>query len=490
MFLLSYPLALVAGLLNVLSFSPFEWWYLLVPSFMILFFCWSISNRKQAFWVGFTFGVGQFGAGVSWVYISIHQFGGMPPMLAGISVVVFVMLLSLFPALAGLLQASFKRWEFAVRVSILMPISFLIFEWLRGWIFTGLPWLSTGYAAINTPLSGLAPVGGVYLVGLVTLFSIGTLIAVIADVNRKTLVMLLFTVGVWAGAWQLNQKTWSAPSGDPLTVALIQNNVPLLDKWSAEKRAAIISEYLERSDQHKDKDLIVWPEGAVPDYLNQLPSSFWQRLQQHPSDFAFGALYRPVPGDAYFNSIAAVSDEVTIYNKQHLVPFGEFFPLQTLLSPVLQYLTIPMSDFTAWKDQQRPLPIAGNYAAASICYEDAFPHEWREQIPVAGFLLNVSEDMWFGNSLAPHQRLQMAQFRARESERPMVRGSNNGLSSLIDWKGEVTKIAPQFEKAVVEGSFQPRSGVTPYIRFGDYPALIGGIALMLFALLFGRRTLR
>ena len=160
MSLLKYPLALVAGLLNVFSFSPFEWWYLLVPSFTILFFCWSISNRKHAFWLGFIFGVGQFGAGVSWVYISIHQFGGMPPFLAGISVVVFVMLLSLFPALAGWLQANFNRWEFTVRVGILMPVSFLIFEWLRGWIFTGLPWLSTGYAVIDTPLNGLAPVGG------------------------------------------------------------------------------------------------------------------------------------------------------------------------------------------------------------------------------------------------------------------------------------------------------------------------------------------
>ena len=483
-------LALTAGLLSVLAFSPFEWWYLLVPAIWLLFFLWSISSPKQAFWLGFAFGIGQFGAGVSWVYVSIHTFGGMPPVLAGFSVLVFVLLLSLFPAVAGGLQSLFRRFDFTVRVSIFMPVSFLVLEWLRGWIFTGLPWLSSGYAVIGTPLSGLAPIGGVYLVGLILVFSIGVLMAVIADINRKTIFLLILSLVVWSAAWQLDKRSWSQPVGKQISVALIQNNVPLLDKWSATARQQIIDDYLVESDLQSDKDLIVWPEGAVPDYLNELPDIFWRRLKQHPSDFAFGALYRPNSDGAYYNTIAAVSEDVTLYNKQHLVPFGEFFPFQNLLRPVLRYLTIPMSDFSAWQSDQQPLSIAGHFAAASICYEDAFPHEWRSQVPMAGFLLNVSEDMWFGDSLAPHQRLQMAQFRARESERPMVRSSNNGLSSLIDWRGEIQVVAPQFQRAVIEGIVQPRSGVTPYVRFGDYAALIVGIILFLFALLFGRRTLR
>ncbi|MGB5708875.1 MAG: apolipoprotein N-acyltransferase [Arenicellales bacterium] len=487
---MKYLLALVAGLLNVLSFSPFEWWYLLVPSFMILFLFWYKLQKLQAFWIGYMFGVGQFGAGISWVYISIQTFGGMPPLLAGICVLVFVLLLSLFPAIAGWLQALFGGWSFTARVCFIMPLSFLLFEWLRGWIFTGLPWLSTGYAVVNTPLSGLAPVGGIYLVGLVLLVSIGVLVATISDLNKKTAGLLLIIIGSWIFAWQLDKIPWSKPSGEPFSVALIQNNVPLLDKWSTESRAAIIDEYIEKSQLHRDKDLIVWPEGALPDYLNEMPASFWQKLQQHPSDFAFGALYKPHSDGRYYNSIVAVSDQVSIYSKQHLVPFGEFFPMQTLLSPVLDYLTIPMSDFSAWDSVQSPLAVAGHRAAASICYEDAFPHVSRNQIPDAGFLLNVTEDMWFGNSLAPHQRLQMAQFRSRESERPMVRSSNNGLSSLIDWRGNVEVVAPQFKKFVTEGVVQSRTGVTPYVRFGDIPALILGVFLLLSALLFGRRSLR
>lgn len=186
----------------------------------------------------------------------------------------------------------------------------------------------------------------------------------------------------------------------------------------------------------------------------------------------------------------AVNHRVTVYSKQHLVPFGEFFPMQQQLDPILKYLTIPMADFTPWPDTQRPLEVAGVKAAASICYEDAFPQEWRNQVASSGILVNVSEDMWFGNSLAPHQRLQMARFRAREFERPMVRSSNNGLSSLIDWKGKIDVITPQFEKAVAVGIVQPRQGETPYARFGDLPTQVLSVFLLLSALLFGRRRLR
>ncbi len=485
---MSYLLALIAGGLHALSFSPFEWWPLLAPSFIILFRCWYKAGPARSFWLGLTFGIGQFGIGVSWVYISIQTFGGMPPLLSGFSVFVFVLILALFPAMAGVVQAMFKRWGTVSRYCVIMPVAYLVFEWLRGWIFSGLPWLTTGYAMLPTPLSGLAPVGGVYLVSLVTLVSAGSLIALISVVNRKSITLLILLFAVWGGAWNLDHRPWTKDNGVPINVAVIQNNVPLLNKWDTNSRSAIISDYLAASDNHLDKDLIVWPEGAIPDYIENLTAKFWQQLQNHPADFAFGALHRPEPGIKYYNSLVAVSDNVSIYSKQHLVPFGEFFPLQKLLAPVLQYLTIPMADFAPWSNLQAPLPVAGILMASSICYEDAFPNEWRNQVPAAGVLLNVSEDMWFGNSLAPHQRLQMAQFRARETERPMVRSSNNGLSSLLNWRGEVEEVAPQFVQAVVQGAVQPRTGITPYVQFGDYPALLAGLLLLLPGLLFGYRS--
>jgi len=485
---MKYLLVLIAGGVNVLSYSPFEWWYALLPSFAILFFCWSNATSGQAFRLGFFFGLGQFGAGVSWVYVSIQTFGGMPPVLAAVCVVAFVFLLSFFPAFAGLLQSWFRRLAFLTRVAVLMPICFLLFEWLRGWVLTGLPWLSTGYAMLPTPMVNYAPIGGVYLVGLLTLISIGVIIAVVRDTNGRTIFASIFTAAIWFGGFFLDQHSFTAPEGEPVKVALIQNNIPLLNKWDEARKLEIISGYIQASSKHTDKDLVVWPEGAMPEYIENLPPQFWSTLEQHPADFAFGALSSPASEKGrYFNSLIGVSDTRTIYHKQHLVPFGEFFPFQQILDPVLQYLTIPMADFTPWDRPQPPIRLAGHNAAVSICYEDAFPHEWRSDVAQSGFLLNVSEDMWFGNSLAPHQRLQMAQFRSRESERPMVRSSNNGLSSLISAKGRVLKIAPQFQEAVVEGEIQPRLGVTPFVQYGDLPALIVGVFLFLCGLIFGRR---
>ena len=487
---MSYLVALLAGVLSVLAFSPFEWWFLLAPAFMLLFLVWYRAGPFKAFRLGFVFGLGQFGAGVSWVYISIQSFGGMPPLLAALCVFGLVVWLSLFPAFAGLIQGFFQRWGFLTRVGVIMPISFVVFEWLRGWVITGLPWLSTGYAMLPTSLSGLAPLGGVYLVGLAALVSIGVLMAIIRDTNGRTVTAMVLVAGGWIGSVALDLHTWSVPDGEPIQVALIQNNVALQDKWREDRQLQIIKDYVESSARHGDKDLVVWPEGAIPDYIENLSPQFWQALKQHPADFAFGALHQPEKNGSYYNTVATVSARNMLYNKQHLVPFGEFFPFQQLLDPILKHLTMPMADFSSWSSPQPPLEIAGTTAAASICYEDAFPHEWRRQVPRAGFLLNVSEDMWFGNSLAPHQRLQMAQFRSRESERPMVRSSNNGLSSLISWQGDVYEVAPQFERAVVEGEVQPRRGETPYVRFGDLPALIAAGILLMFGLLFGYRSLR
>ena len=202
----------------------------------------------------------------------------------------------------------------------------------------------------------------------------------------------------------------------------------------------------------------------------------------------FGILYRDKTGGLRrdYNSVVAVTaDQIMIYKKQHLVPFGEYLPLRSVLGGLAEMVSIPMSDFSAWKQPQLPLVAAGNKFAVTICFEDIFPNESKDQVAIAGALVNVSEDIWFGDSLAPHQRLQMARFRSRESERPMLRSSNNGLSALINWKGGIDGYAPQFVQQVLKGSIQPRIGTTPYTVFGEKPVFIL-MALLLFGAIFAR----
>ena len=485
-------LALAAGGLSAMSFAPFYWWPLGMVSFAMLFCLWLMSNTRVAVMCGFAYGLGLFGVGVSWMYISIHTFGGMPPAMAGFTIFLGVCFISIYPAVCGWVQGLFSNWNATVRLTIIMPGIWILFEWLRGWLFTGFPWLSVGYAYLDTPLSNYAPIGGVYLVGLIVLVSVGLLIAIIRNLTGWNGMIALLMIGIWLGGWQLNETAWTRAEGEPISVAIIQNDVPLIEKWDEEKNNQIIAEYMAKSQAHKNADLIVWPEAAIPDYIENIANTFWHEIERHPADFVFGVLHKDNPNGTteYYNSVAAVSDKIMIYRKQHLVPFGEYFPLQNIFGALIEMLNIPMSDFTAWTHPQLPLEAAGNKFAVSICFEDAFPNEWKNQIESAGALLNVSEDIWFGDSFAPHQRLQMARFRSRESERPMIRSSNNGLSSLINWKGGIDKLAPQFTQHVVTGSIQPRMGTTPYNIFGEKPILTLVGLLLLLGILFGRSNKR
>ncbi len=426
------------------------------------------------------------------MYISIHTFGGMPPILAALCITVLVSVVSLLPALAGAFQAVFNRWGATAKLGIIMPVAWISFEWVRSWVLTGLPWLSTGYSMLDTPLSNFAPIGGVYLVGLIALMSVGVLMSLIRSITVGSGVLGLTLVAVWACGWWLNETAWTQADGEPLRVSVIQNNVSINEKWDEEQTNRIIQSYLQKSKLEQDVDLVVMPEAAIPDYIDNLSISFWDQIREHPADFIFGVLHRERVDNSwnYYNTVAGVSDKIMIYRKQHLVPFGEYFPLRVVLNPLIEMMKMPMSDFSHWDKPQAPLHVAGTRLATSICYEDAFPADWRGQVGGSGALVNVSEDIWFGDSLAPHQRLQMARFRARESERPMIRSSNNGLSALINWKGGVDIHAPQFVEHIVRGSIQPRTGVTPYVAFGDSGVLILMGLLLLTALLFGRTQLK
>ena len=182
----------------------------------------------------------------------------------------------------------------------------------------------------------------------------------------------------------------------------------------------------------------------------------------------------------------AVSKEFTFYRKRHLVMFGEYLPLPFLFDWLLSYLDIPKSDFSSWSTRQLPLELADEKVGVTICYEAAFQNQVRSVLPMATVLANISEDSWFGNSLAPWQRLQMARFRALESGRPLIRASNNGLSPMIDHDGNVINLAPLFKRHVLRGELQPTEGITPFVQFGN-SLLLPFMALLLLIALTIRR---
>lgn len=490
--------ALAAGLLLPLAFSPFNLFPLAVVSPAWLFLLWHGASPGRAAFRGFMYGLGMFGLGVSWVYVSMHHYGNMPAPLAGLAVILFVAGLALYPSLLGWLQARYKVFPLprgqsegkkgnfprasGFHMVIVLPSLWVLFEWLRGWLLTGFPWLDLGYSQVAYPLAGYAPWLGVYGVSFFCAVSAGLLAWGAPEPKKFLQRSLLPLVVIWAGGWLAGKIEWVQPVGDPLRVTLIQGNIPLASKWRPESRDAIIDRYFDLSAQAPKSDLIVWPESAVPAYLDQVDSGFIERLRRNSRaagvDFLIGVVERDNDNGRYFNSVVSIGSQPGIYRKRHLVPFGEFPPLEPLFSWLMRNLQIPMSDFSAGVPDQPPLFAAGHKVGVSICYEDAFGNEIIRALPQASLLVNVSEDAWFGDSFAPHQRLQMARMRAREAGRPMLRAANTGPSAVIDHRGAVIARSPQFQVQVLAASVQPMQGATPYVRCGNWPLVLALVLIV------------
>jgi len=480
----------VAGLLLPLAFSPFDLFPLAILSPALLFVLWHETSPGRAAFRGFLFGLGLFGVGVSWVYVSMHHYGNMPAPLAGLAVFLFVAGLSIYPALLGWLQARLFPKPGSWHQVLVLPSLWVLFEWARGWFLTGFPWLHLGYSQVASPLAGYAAWLGVYGVSLFCAMSAGLLAWIVREPYKFLTCILPLLLAIWIGGWLAGSIEWVQPAGKPLQVTLIQGNIPLDSKWQPKSRRAIMDRYLALSTHPPRSDLIVWPESAIPATLDEIDSGYLDNLRRISRaanvDFVLGVVERDQDRRHYYNSVISIGPHPGIYRKQHLVPFGEYPPLDPLFRWLMRNLQIPMSDFSAGPPDQPPLVAAGQKIGVSVCYEDAFGEEVIRALPSATLLVNVSEDAWFGDSLAPHQRIQMARMRALETGRPMLRAANTGPSVVIDHQGRVTARSPQFQVYALTATVQPMQGTTPYVRYGNYPVIL--LMAVLVAIAAGTRS--
>ena len=482
----------IAGLLLVLAFAPFYLFPLAIVSPALLFLAWVQSTPGRAAWRGFLFGCGLFGGGVSWVFVSIHTFGNMSMPLAIFTVLLFILFLSLYLAVLGWFQGRFFHGPAWLRVVVVMPALWILVEWWRGWFLSGFPWLNLGYSQSPSIAFNLAPWIGVYGVGYATAIMAGLLAWVLTNPKRVWAKALSAGAVLLLGIFFTGLADWTQPNGKPLKVALIQGNVSLAKKWDPGFRPYILQRYLTLSESGRTADIVIWPEAAIPIYLNQLDPTFIARLQQetkaYHNTYIFGVIEQERNGKhyRYYNSAVLIGQDQGVYRKRHLVPFGEFVPLRFLFNWLVQSVNIPMTDFSVGDNNQPLLTVDGQKIGISICYEDAFGEEVLRSLPAANLLVNISEDAWFGKSLASSQRLQMAQMRARETGRMMVRAANTGITAVIDHYGKVVARSPQFQQHVLLATVQPRTGATPYARLGNWP-LISALTLLLVGLFWRRR---
>jgi apolipoprotein N-acyltransferase len=487
-------LAALAGGVLVLGFAPVEWRPLSVLAPALLLLLWLESTPGQAFRRGYLFGLAFFGFGVSWVFNSIHVFGEAPAALAGLITASLVLFIALYPAVAGYLVNRYVPGSDALRLTLAYPAAWTLLEWVRGWLLTGFHWLTLGQAQLDWPLAGIVPIFGATGASWACMLTAGLLVLAMLGPGSRRWMAVAGMLFLWIMGWLLNAATWTSPTGAALTASLVQGNVPQDEKMTDERLRPTLDLYRRMTRAHWDSDLIVWPETAVPTWHDRVAESFLRPLareaQRHGTGLLTGVFaYDPRTGDAY-NAVVRPGEDPSFYFKRHLVPFGEYLPLRGLLMWMKDMLIIPMSDLSS--GDGRPLlslPRLDNLTVGvSICYEDAYGAEINDALPQAALLVNVSNDAWFGDSLAPHQHLEIARLRALETGRDLLRATNTGISAIIDARGAIVARSPQFETHVLTGTVRPRQGLTPFSRWENWAVVILASCSLLAALVSARRT--
>ncbi|MDF3030299.1 MAG: lnt [Moraxellaceae bacterium] len=476
------PLLMLAlGALTPFAFSPFDFWPAALLTIGLAGELLRDHGVKRTAWLAWCYGFGLWGYGTHWLYVSIHDYGYTPPWLATPMVAALAAVMALFFALLGWLYARFRLQRVAL---LALPALWVLGEWLRSWVLTGFPWLFTGYAFIDTPLASYAPLFGVFGISLVAVFTALALFRAAAE--RKAWPALAVAAGFWAGGLALQAVQWTTPTGDALSVSIVQGNIPQEVKWQLEWRDKTVDIYRQLSKTEWGRDLVIWPEAAIPmfyhesvDFLTEMQNN---ALTGH-SAFVTGIPYVAVDDVArtytIHNSIIALGEGDGVYHKQRLVPFGEYIPLEGWLRGTIPFFDMPMTSFTEGGRDQQMLSVQKLRLGPMICYEIAYPDLVRRLAADSDVLATISNDGWFGTSIGPHQHFQMVRMRARETGREVIRATNNGISAIIDVDGRVREQAPSFQRLVMRTTAHAYQGMTPYMVLGNWPALAACVVLLL-----------
>jgi apolipoprotein N-acyltransferase len=481
-------IALFSGAGLTLAFAPFSLYPLAIISPALLLSVWLSVSSGRAFFRGLLFGVGLFGTGVSWVFISIHTYGEAPIWLSTLITSGFVIILALFLAINGYLLNYFFPTNTATKQLCAFPALWVFFEWIRSWIFTGFPWLFLGYSQINSPLKGYAPVFSVYGVSLTVLF-ISALLVNFFYTTHKIRNIILIVMLLLAG-FGLSHISWTQPIGQPIKISLVQGNIPQNMKWTWEAITPTLQSYQKITEKHWDSSIIIWPEAAIPiplhdavDYLRTL------HLEAKKNNVALitGIPIEDKKKNGYYNAVLTLGNGFGFYFKQHLVPFGEYTPMPIFLNHFLDQFHIPLPNTISNTNPSPPILANGLRIATFICYEIAFPELVLTNDGHIDLLLTVSNDAWFGRSIALAQHLEMAQMRSLEMGRPAVFVSNTGITAFILPNGKIQSRAPIEQAFVLTDVVQKTTGKTPWQRIGMDPILIILTTLLVIAGIIQRK---
>ncbi len=465
----------VFGALTTLTFAPFGLYFLMPALMMPAMFAWMYLPPRAAAKLSFWYGSGLFLSGTYWLYISIHVFGQAPLWVAILIMVCLVLIMAAYCSAAGWIISRLARGD-AKRLLLIAPAAWVTIEWFRGWLLSGFPWLAVGYSQIDSSLAGWAPLLGIYGTSVVTVLSSAALLAAVINTGHMRWLYGGVVILPWVVGAAMQPIEWTEATDKSLRTTIVQGGVSQDRKWLRDQFQPTLTLYRNAMLEHDDSDLVVWPEVAIPSAIDQVESYvavLHHELQEKPKTLLFGILERNLETEKVYNSVVMLDGRNRqIYRKRHLVPFGEYFPVPDFVRQWMRLMSLPSSDMSAGVDEQPLLTsLSGEKLAVAICYEDAYGAEQLYALPEASILINVSNDAWFGDSIAPHQHLEIARMRALEAGRYVVRATNNGVSAFIGPKGELLETAPQFVYAAMTMDIIPHTGATPYVRTGNWPVI-------------------
>jgi len=480
--------------MQVFAFAPFKQYWVVYPAFIGFFLLLEVVQKttQRYFLISFTFSIAMFISCLHWIYVSMDLFGGMPVVISALLIVILCAYLALFPTLALWLSTRFLWLPKTPRYLLLIPVLWLISDWLRGYILTGFPWAYLGYSHADTPLAGFAPILGVQGITLAIMIISGALTLLIQKQQILLNSALIFSILIIGSILQKQQYSQPQP---PIMVSLVQGNIDQNSKWQKDNLYPSLFKHLDLSETGLDQqaELIIWPESAIA-ALEIDMQHFLQplsiNLAKKNKTLITGIIGYTLATDEYYNTIIALGKlpaqesyslaSKNRYQKHQLLPIGEFVPFEELLRPLAPYFNLPMSSFQRGAEIQPNLQSAQTKLAAALCYEIAFPELLRKNIREnTGILLTLSNDAWFGDSIGPAQHLQIARMRAIEFARPLLRSTNNGITAIFDASGNELGRLPANSAAVLSKKVQPAFGKTPYQTYGSIPLYLYCLLILL-----------
>ncbi len=473
------------GFLYMSSFSPINFKFGMFISLFIYLYILLRSSVRSSIFKSYIYGISIFTFGVSWIFNSIYYYGGQHLLFSTLMTVIFILLMSIFFIPIGFFINKKKVIPNIYYPAIAASI-WVCMEFLRSTLFGGFPWLLAGTSQVGTFLNYLYPLLGVYFVSFMIVLIIMMILIIFLSDTKKYILTIYSFILIFIFSVTIIIPSFLTDSKEPLRMTIIQPNIHLGIKFDDKQLATIKDKYIQAMDNNIH-ELVILPETAIPK-IYQFDKSFYEAFKQdYNVNLITGIFNFNREDNKIYNSLLMLNnDNENFYNKRHLVPFGEYTPLKNVFSFLAEIIDIPMSNISHGQLNQNKLIYKNVLIHPLICYEIAYP-SLIETSNDYGIIINLSNDAWFGDSFAPYQHLQIAQTRALESGRPVIRVANTGISAVVDKNGVIISKIALNEEGYINTNIYPSRGITPYMYFGDYPLLMLIFTIILLYLNYYRK---